>query len=157
MATNIKIQRIGRQQASFNVSGRLETLTQLALLVGDLAALVVSAAVVRLGTAPDPWFLTVADALVDACIGAMLLLASGAYRVSELGAWRTHLDRVSPAIAGLVAYGTLIALLERDGPVLAVMPISGAITLLAYRFVAHTWWIGAAHGYGLARPVVVAG
>jgi Undecaprenyl-phosphate glucose phosphotransferase len=157
MATNIEIQRIGRQQASFNVSGRLETLTQLALLVGDLAALVVSAAVVRLGTAPDPWFLTVADVLVGACIGAMLLLASGAYRVSELGAWRTHVDRLSPAIVGLVAYGTLIALLEPDGPVLAVMPITGAMAILALRFVAHTWWIGAAHGYGLARPVVVAG
>jgi putative colanic acid biosynthesis UDP-glucose lipid carrier transferase len=158
MATNLDIHQIRQPQASLHIGGHLEPLTQMTLLVGDVAALVLSsAAVVRLGAASEPLSVRLADGIADVCIGVILLLVSGAYRVGELGPWRTHLARVLPAVAGLVAYAALIAQLKPDDPMLAAVPIAGATALLALRLAAHTWWIGAAHGYSLARPVVVAG
>jgi putative colanic acid biosynthesis UDP-glucose lipid carrier transferase len=135
-----------------------EPLTQLALLISDVGAMAVGVlAVMAAGVAPPAPAAAAEHVVAGMCIGVSLLLANGAYRVGELGAARTHLLRMLPAIGGLVAYALAMAQLMPGGSWLASWAAAASILLLAFRLNVRLWWTSAERTRGFARHVAVAG
>jgi Undecaprenyl-phosphate glucose phosphotransferase len=158
MATNLKLEPSGHPRLDADVHGQLRLPARTTLLLGDLAATALGVLVfLQTIAASQPLAIDLVEAVAGACMAGIVLLASGAYRVGELGPGRAHLVRVLPAVGWLAACAALIASAEPDELAPALWPLAGAASLLLYRLAAHARWVGAGEGHGQGPAIVLAG